>query len=321
MARYDGKNTRQKAAKLNIGELSGVDIPAHSEALVSLFKRKDFDRFQLFKQSKDSKENRKCQVYKQNKDDPDYNKSFLSTADGNDGDIHDGGNNMPNPNDNTADLTKAVTKLEAELATAQKFGQLNDIEKKHYHTLSDSNKEAFLEKSTVERSITIEKALENDPVIYTSEDGTEFRKSCDSEIVKQAKRNDALEKKLNSEVEKRETLELEKRASAELSHLPGDTEVRVAMLKAVDGIKDEDIRKKAHSMLKANNTSMSEAFGSYGHSTGSGGDPSIKKNSEDQLESLAKKHAADHNMSYAKAYSAVLATSEGQALYDQTVEH
>lgn len=293
MARYDGKNTRQKAIKLNIGELSGVDIPAHNGALVSLFKRKDFD----------------------------YNKSFLSTADGNDGETHDGGNNMPNQDDNTADLTKAVTKLKTQLATAQKFGQLNDIEKKHYHTLSDSNKEAFLEKSAVERSIIIEKALESDPVVYTSTDGAEFRKSCDNEILKQVMRNDALEKKLNHEVEKREMLELEKRASVELSHLPGDTEVRVAMLKAVDGIKDEDIRKKAHAMLKANNTNMSKAFGSQGHSTGSGGDPSIKKNSEDQLESLAKKYASDNNVTYAKAYSAVLATPEGQALYDQTVEH
>ena len=87
------------------------------------------------------------------------------------------------------------------------------------------------------------------------------------------------------------------------------------MLKAVDGIEDKAQREAAHNALKAQNEAMAEAFKARGHG---GGEPEPGSPVE-KLDSLAKAHAKEKNVSNAVAYAEVLKTEQGQELYAKSV--
>ena len=250
---------------------------------------------------------------KLSKENPVNKTADTSIAGGKGDQSNTGGINMPHTKE-IADLTKSVENLTANLAKASKFGSLNDIEKSFYATLDEDNQALFLEKSGSERQEEITASTASDPVIYKSLDGSEFRKSDNPQLIISAKRADALEKRLNSALEKTENQEFSKRAENELCHLPGTLEEKIATLKAIEAIPNENLRKKSLDMIKANNSNMSKAFENHG----------ITKaeitNANSQLDNLAKKYAEDNGVTFAKAYSSVVNTLEGQKLYEQTVE-
>lgn len=103
------------------------------------------------------------------------------------------------------------------------------------------------------------KALDEDPVEYTTIDGIELRKSAGAAFISMAKSNDDLRKRLDKSEGDRSQDRLEKRAEEVLAHLPGSVTDRAAMLKAIDGIEDPSQREAAMSALKAQNESMSKA--------------------------------------------------------------
>jgi len=206
-----------------------------------------------------------------------------------------------------------LKKVQDELEVVKAISVLTDAEKAHYNTLGDEEKASFLKLDADGRNKELEKLQASDPVVYTDEAGTEYKKSDDPRLVQMAKDRDEDRKLAKADREKSERLELEKRADADLKHLPGDQAVKVAVLKAVDGIEDEEVRKSAHEMLKAQNESHKGAFEEIG-SRGEG-----FKKASDELDALAKKHAAENKMSYATAYDAVLKTEEGKKLYEQTL--
>ena len=102
-----------------------------------------------------------------------------------------------------------------------------------------------------------------DPVVYTADDGTEFRKSHDPLLVKMAQERDEDRRELAKMRDASETSELEKRAG-ELTHLPGTIADKVEMLKAIDAIPNEEARTRSIEALKAQNESMSKAFETHG---------------------------------------------------------
>lgn len=236
--------------------------------------------------------------------------------------------------DKAAEIQKELDRSEAIVALGA------GSRRTYFDGLSKSDGDAFLAKATSEQDAEVDRvakaALEADPVVYTTDDGTEIRKSDGALAVKQAKDNDDLRKRLASAEANTADTALEKRANDELGRLPGTVAVKKALLKAVGGItkRDDEGNEVADTetitgiqaiFKAANDTFDSVLSKGLGTEVGlaaadiaEGGDDA--SGAEAQLDALAKKHQeANSGMSFAKAYDAVTKTDEGRALYNQVV--
>jgi len=214
----------------------------------------------------------------------------------------------------TAMTDQEIQALKAQLARAEALSQLNDAQKAYFNGLGSADQASFLTKSAVDRDADIAKALEANPVVYTATDGTLFRKNDDPRMVATAKRADETQKLLEASEVGRNSDRITKRAETELKHYPGDVTARSALVKAVESITDEAQRKVVEAAIKAGDAALSKAFVTSG--TQDGG-PADGLAPEAKLDALSKKYAADHKVSEAFAYSKVLETEEGSALYAQ----
>lgn len=209
--------------------------------------------------------------------------------------------------------------LTAKAERLEKIAALNDSAKAHFEKLADDEKDAFLKLSADEQNVAVDKAkkaaTDADPVVYTTKDGVELRKSAGAAVIEMAKSNDLLREQNEELRKKQEQAEFEKRAEAELPHLPGTVEERASMLKAIDSIEDEDQRKAAHSALKANNEAMSHALKNRGTGT-----PPTEGSADDKLDKLAKaEQEKNPKLSYEQAYDKVLKTPQGSELYEKSL--
>jgi len=234
---------------------------------------------------------------------------------------HDSGNNVGTKEETMTDKTKAVEGNEAakqvesltkSLDKANRIILLKGDVREHYDSLAEKDQEAFLAKSADEQKAEVAKGKEADPVVYKTAEGVEYRKSDDPRLVSLAKQNDELAKAAKDSAAKAKDAELRKRASEELSHLPGDEETHVSLLKAVDAIADEGQRTKALEALKAKDLAMKGAFEQKGHraSAESG-------SAEEKLDGLAKAYAEKNSVSFEKAYAEVVKTEDGRKLYKE----
>jgi hypothetical protein len=146
------------------------------------------------------------------------------------------------------------------------------------------------------------RAEETNPVVYTSTlDGTEFRKNDDPRLVAMAKRDDIREKELLKLRADRQNDEFVKRADTELGHLPGTATQKAALLKSIESIEDEDVRKAAHAAVVAGDKAMVAAFNSTGSSTVL---PDVGS-AEAELDAKAKEYAKANSVDFYTAYEAV----------------
>lgn len=212
------------------------------------------------------------------------------------------------------DANEKVTKLEAELERARVYGELNDAEKAAFKALSKSEQDEFLKSGPAGRAEFAKKAEELNPVVYKSDDGTEFRKSDDERLIKMARERDEDRKRMSEALTKAESADLEKRASKTLGHFGGDLKARTALLKAVDGIEDEEVRKSVSEALAGADSLLAKAQETLGTSTapGAGADSPLAK-----LEKMARDRATEKGEQYEVAYSKVLETPEGRELYGE----
>lgn len=211
-------------------------------------------------------------------------------------------------------VTKRIDELEKRAARAERLAQLSDVQKAHLGTLQGADAEAFLGLSPDQRQSQVEKAKGDDPVVYTTLDGQEIRKSAGQLVLSLAKRADESERQLAGEKAARERDVFKARAKDELSNLPGSEDAQVALLKAVEGIKDETLRKGALEILKAANTGVKQGFEKAGTSDGGKGEG----DAEAKLEKMAQDHFTKNGGTFAKSYKAVLETPEGRELYRQS---
>ena len=214
----------------------------------------------------------------------------------------------------SAKIAEIMKSIETGLAKAQALYLLDDAEKTHLKSLKEEDKDAFIAKSKEERAGEIKKASEEDAVVYKCIDGTEYRKSDDPRLVAMAKRADEADKLAKAEVEKNIKAALEKRAEVEMNFIKGNSNAKVALLKSIDGIKDESVKTEVLEIIKSANEAMSPAFQTLGV-TKAEEEP---KDAKGKLESLAKKYAKDNNVSNSVAMDAVLKTAEGKKLYNET---
>ena len=98
-----------------------------------------------------------------------------------------------------------------------------------------------------------------------------------------------------------------------MKNMPGEEDTHVEILRAVEGIEDEDVRKKAVEALKANDAGISKAL----ETRGARGDIQPESDSpEGQLDELAKDRAKDRRASpTTRRTTKVLETPAGQELY------
>lgn len=225
-----------------------------------------------------------------------------------------------------AELTKSLEESNADRDAYLAVAKLNDAEKAHFQSLTKSeDKVEFL--AAENKGEIVAKAEElakcADPVVATTEDGREILKSMDptgllTEMVEKAKKD----KKKSDDDEKEkgklkflaEKAELEKRASApEYANLPGMLEMKAEMLKALDAIEDEGVRKAAHEALVAKNESLASAFEEVG--TVGSPDP-IVKSLADKLDVIRDGILkAQPELSKSQAYVQAIETKEGLEIY------
>jgi hypothetical protein len=92
----------------------------------------------------------------------------------------------------------------------------------------------------------------------------------------------------------------------------GEEATKVALLKAIDSIEDAAVKTAISAMFASANSSASFALKTFGSQT-----PASYTKAEDGLDAMAKAYAADKGVTISVAYEKVLATPEGQALYNQ----
>lgn len=213
----------------------------------------------------------------------------------------------------TDELKKAqerLTALESEKENLEKVAGLSGVHKAHYDSLDEEAKKSFLDQSDEDKTKAVKAAeaakQDENPVVYTADDGTEYHKSDDPRLVKMAQGRDEDRKESIRLQKAAEDADLTKRAEGDLANFPGDTDVRKAILKAVDGIEDADIRGKAQDALKAHNARLHSAF----QEVGTNGVPNIEKSdgqkgAEAELDRLAKERASKEGEDFFTAYEKV----------------
>lgn len=209
---------------------------------------------------------------------------------------------------------KRAESLETELKIQKSINGLNTAERTHFDSLNEQDRTAFLAKSALDRKAEMERSANDNPVVFTNSDGVEFRKNDGAKLIAIAKQADADRKLARDATAALTEQALQKRASDDLGNLPGEMNVKTALLKAVDGIADEATRKSALALLKAGNDGIAKAFKRAGTTS----IPSHGGDAAEQLESLAKRHAEQHKVSIEQARVDVLGTPEGERLYDLT---
>jgi hypothetical protein len=218
--------------------------------------------------------------------------------------------NMPE----VEDLKKNVDELNAKLSKAIAYGSLSDAEKKYHAALPDCERDAWLGKARSARAEDVNKAAEADAVVYKSErTGKEYRKSAGAELIDAVKAADEAFAAVSTEKALREKAELEKRADDEIGNFSGSVKARAALLKAVDSIADESVRKEVQESIKGADGTIKRMFETAGtwEREASPDSPQAK------IEKLAHTRASEKGEAYGVAYCEVLKTAEGESLYNQ----
>jgi len=215
------------------------------------------------------------------------------------------GSNKENPMPEPQTDPKAMEKLQAELDRTKKVAELNDAQTAHFGKLDVAGQDAYLAKSAPDRQAVIdaeiEKAAADDSVVYTDLEGNTFSKSDDARLVASAKRADEAITKAAKLETQAQNAAFAKRASVDIPHLPGEDSVGAAIIKALDGISDEGVRKSAFEAVRAGSKAVEAAFEKRGALVGDK-TPSADANTE--LEKRAKDmvKAATEPISYLDAY-------------------
>ncbi len=195
----------------------------------------------------------------------------------------------------------------ARLERAENLAELNDAQRVHFNGLNEDGQTTFLGKSADERQSVVDAELAKqadpapDPVAYTCDDGTAIRKSAGDLVLKLAKDADESRRELAKERSVNKQRDFEKRADESIGNYPGSLKVRAALVKAIDGIEDEDTREAAGLAVIAGNSALKGAFTIAGHGSAETFDPAVSKAS-DKLDALAKARVADKGGTYVDAY-------------------
>ena len=119
---------------------------------------------------------------------------------------------MVTKNDDPTTTDPTLESVQAENQRLSSIVGLTSEERSHFDALPDNMRTAFLGKSAGDRQSEIVAKNSADPIVYTTTDGIELRKSQGEAIISIAKSNDELRKTNNELLEKAAQASLEKRA-------------------------------------------------------------------------------------------------------------
>lgn len=182
-------------------------------------------------------------------------------------------------------------KVKAELEVSKAFGQLNDEQREHHGKLGEEEASAFLKLSPEDRQSELDKAKASVNVVYKSAEGVEYTSADDPRLVASARSSDSSAKEVAIMKAFTKNAEYQKRAESELKNMPGEEPIKVALLKAVDTIEDDEVRKGALEIIKAGNSNLAKALSVRGTREGVDTDAS---NADEKLNIMAKKYQEDH---------------------------
>lgn len=219
----------------------------------------------------------------------------------------------------TANLKKAeesLQKAEAEKAELVLKASMTDDEKEHLAKLSDEDKKKFTALAPAERAKAVKKSAEADEVLKTF-GGVEIRKSVVGEAPFNIFKSQEEELRKNREDlqkanDEREMVTLTKKADDELSHLPGTSVEKAAVLREVAKM-PEAVRKTAESIFAAADKGIAAAFDTKGASTAKAAPDS----DQGKFDALVEKTVADDKVSKEEATAIVMKSAEGNELYQQ----
>lgn len=207
--------------------------------------------------------------------------------------------------DDTKEAEMADEQIQAELAALRKerdhnkaLSELTDLQKAHYATLGEAEQVEFLKGK---RDVPADES-------FTDVDGGVVFKSAVGSAAFNVMKGQHVRM-----VKMQETIDLErltKRAETEMKHLPGELVAKARVLKAVERMPEAE-RATLDAILKAADAAAAPGFKPAAVAGEESTDPA------DKLEKMAKQRAADNKISYNQAYTEVLGTDEGKALYKE----
>lgn len=212
--------------------------------------------------------------------------------------------------------------LAEQLRIANKRAELTDAERAFVKNLQPAEVVKFLDATPEVRAADVAKAAQSavdaNPVVFKAADGTEFRKSDDARLVKMARERDDDRKVAAEATEKAAVATFEKRAASELANCPGEITQKVALLRAVDGVKDEATRKGIEAILKAADGALQTLGKMHGTTTAERGGAS---DPDAQMLALAKKFQdADPTLTKEQAYAKAFSSPAGSEIQKRMVE-
>lgn len=194
-------------------------------------------------------------------------------------------------------LAAQVAELTKKLTDSEVVAKMSDAEKSHMASLDAAAADKFKASSPEDRKGAVAAAAikkdEGDEV-FKSVNGFDIRKSVVGAVVYDIfKAQDAEIAKSRDEIKKANdrarTVELTKQADDDFKHLPGETVVKVAVLKSMDNMGETE-RNALTAMLKAADSALSGGFIEKGTSGGVKED--IAK--AEKLETMAKAFQVAH---------------------------
>ncbi len=184
-----------------------------------------------------------------------------------------------------------LNKLKAEIDIFKALCQLNDDQREYHGKLGEEEASAFLKMSPEDRQSELDKVKASVNVVYKSAEGVEYTSADDPRLVASARSSDSSAKEVAIMKAFTKNAEYQKRAESELKNMPGEEPVKVALLKAVDTIEDDEVRKGALEIIKAGNSKLAKALSVTGTREGVDTDQS---DADEKLNVMAKKFQEDH---------------------------
>jgi hypothetical protein len=264
---------------LELIELSLVDEPANPAARVVMFKRAAPDEMKIQELIAEgmSEADARDQVARMRR----------SKGAGPTGDLDKGDRSMSDQEKRLEELEAANKRLEA-----SRDALVKSLETEGYVV------------QIADEAVTVEKRQAEDYIEVSGEAvlKSALPASVLAMISKQAGELAEVTKKLEAE-------ELVKRVSAEIPHLSGAPAMKGAVLKAVDAIADDEVRKAAHAMLKGANTLASKLTREFGTVAPE------ETDAMSELNKMAEEYAVEKKVTFAKAFADVTRTGRGAELF------
>jgi hypothetical protein len=217
---------------------------------------------------------------------------------------------------NAGNLSAELKKRDDEIARLEAVIDLTPEYRAHYDGLTDTKKSAFLGKDDVGKAAELEAVEKANPVVYTAKDGTEYRKNDDPRLVAAIQKMDEEREDMAKFRVEAEQTAFEKKATDLLGLIPGEQIEKVALVRAVAKIDDDETRGKVEKLLEGANKVYKLAMTTVGVTEPAAAltpdNPGVK------LAELAKaEKEKDPGLRDDQAMNKVLDTAEGQRLYGE----